>query len=548
MSSNNPSQLLPSELIDRCIGSKIWVIMKGDKELVGTLRGFDVYVNMVLEDVTEYEITSEGRRITKLDQILLNGNNIAIENYLLDSRPTKGTKSEVIVDIMYGMSPYYGEGEKSMINKRYMHLTEDLLKQNPNMCAHAAPTLDARQEIVVVEVPKLGKSAAEKAIEEWGQPRAKITHLIFCTNNGIDMPGADFRLANLLGLRPTVNRYIMYQQGCYGGAGALRLAKDLAENNSGARVLVALVGDGAAAVIVGSDPVAGVERPLFQLIAAVQSFLPGSEDAINGQLREVGVIYDIKKTVPGFISDNIEKCLESVHAFGHLGLELNFLDSASGRALKPKKLRAMRRVLSEYGNMMSACVLFVMDEMRKAKEEEEEEEVKSAIKEVPLVCKRQGFMLNSVSDLIAIRTLGVNARSAPPPIVLQVVWRPPPQDWIKINTDGSAIGSPGKIATSDVFRRHDGSVVFYFHNDEGVGFSFRAKLLAIIVALEWTAILSLDFIWLEADSIYVVSLLLSRNEIVPWIVRVRWRPRAPHAPHIIPTFAAREIGTLDDLP
>jgi len=27
--------------------------MKGDKELVGTLKGFDVYVNMVLEDVTE---------------------------------------------------------------------------------------------------------------------------------------------------------------------------------------------------------------------------------------------------------------------------------------------------------------------------------------------------------------------------------------------------------------------------------------------------------------------------------------------------------------
>ncbi|KAJ6299273.1 hypothetical protein OIU76_020276 [Salix suchowensis] len=69
---------LKTELIDRCIGSKIWVIMKGDKELVGTLRGFDVYVNMVLEDVTEYEITAEGRRITKLDQILLNGNNIAI--------------------------------------------------------------------------------------------------------------------------------------------------------------------------------------------------------------------------------------------------------------------------------------------------------------------------------------------------------------------------------------------------------------------------------------------------------------------------------------
>ncbi|KAF8107256.1 hypothetical protein N665_0124s0050 [Sinapis alba] len=78
MASNNPSQILPSELIDRCIGSKIRVIMKGDKELVGVLKGFDVYVNMVLEDVTEYEITAEGSRVTKLDQILLNGNNIAI--------------------------------------------------------------------------------------------------------------------------------------------------------------------------------------------------------------------------------------------------------------------------------------------------------------------------------------------------------------------------------------------------------------------------------------------------------------------------------------
>lgn len=36
--ANNPSQILPSELIDRCIGSKVWVVMRGDKELEGTLR------------------------------------------------------------------------------------------------------------------------------------------------------------------------------------------------------------------------------------------------------------------------------------------------------------------------------------------------------------------------------------------------------------------------------------------------------------------------------------------------------------------------------
>ncbi len=52
--------------------------MKGEKELVGTLRGFDVFVNMVLQDVTEYENTPEGKRVTNMEQILLNGNNIAV--------------------------------------------------------------------------------------------------------------------------------------------------------------------------------------------------------------------------------------------------------------------------------------------------------------------------------------------------------------------------------------------------------------------------------------------------------------------------------------
>jgi len=31
----------------------VQIILKGDRELVGTLKGFDMYVNMVLEDVTE---------------------------------------------------------------------------------------------------------------------------------------------------------------------------------------------------------------------------------------------------------------------------------------------------------------------------------------------------------------------------------------------------------------------------------------------------------------------------------------------------------------
>ncbi|CAH7670874.1 ribonucleo protein LSM domain-containing protein, partial [Phakopsora pachyrhizi] len=64
------------ELIDRCIGSRIWVIMKTGREFTGKLLGFDDYVNMVLEDVTEYETTQEGNRTTSLKQTLINGNQI----------------------------------------------------------------------------------------------------------------------------------------------------------------------------------------------------------------------------------------------------------------------------------------------------------------------------------------------------------------------------------------------------------------------------------------------------------------------------------------
>ena len=46
-----PSHLL--ELIDKCIGSRISIVTKGDIEFVGVLRGFDDYLTLILDDVTE---------------------------------------------------------------------------------------------------------------------------------------------------------------------------------------------------------------------------------------------------------------------------------------------------------------------------------------------------------------------------------------------------------------------------------------------------------------------------------------------------------------
>jgi U6 snRNA-associated Sm-like protein LSm5 len=43
-------RILPLELIDQAIGSRIWILMRGSKEVVGTLRGFDDYVRTAVDD------------------------------------------------------------------------------------------------------------------------------------------------------------------------------------------------------------------------------------------------------------------------------------------------------------------------------------------------------------------------------------------------------------------------------------------------------------------------------------------------------------------
>ncbi|KAJ0962828.1 hypothetical protein J5N97_027950 [Dioscorea zingiberensis] len=292
--------------------------------------------------------------------------------------------------------------EKSMIKKWHFFLTEEKLKENPNLCSfYEHPSLNTRHDIMVEEVPKLGAKATIKALEEWGRPRSEITHLIFCTTGGVDLPGADYQVIKLLGLSPYTKRVMLYSQGCFAGGTVMRIAKDLAENNENARVLIvcseitaicfrgvddfhidnlvgqAMFADGSASAVIGANPIPGVETPYFELVSTDQFILPDSEGAIEGHLREVGLTFHLHNQVPNIIGKNIEKSL--VKAFTPLGISdwnsLFWIAHPGGRAildrieekleLKPEKMSAIRHVLSEYGNMSSVCVFFIMDEMRK---------------------------------------------------------------------------------------------------------------------------------------------------------------------------------------
>lgn len=65
---------LPLELVDKCIGEPVWIIMRHEQEYSGKLLGFDDFVNIILEDVTEYA----GGKQTKLKKVLLHGRNVTM--------------------------------------------------------------------------------------------------------------------------------------------------------------------------------------------------------------------------------------------------------------------------------------------------------------------------------------------------------------------------------------------------------------------------------------------------------------------------------------
>jgi len=209
----------------------------------------------------------------------------------------------------------------------------------------------------------------------------------------------------MIGLPSHVNRLNIYDHGCHAGGSVLRVAKALAESIPGSRVLAVcaetmatsfqapnpdhmdivvghcLFGDGAAAMVIGCDPIPSVERPLFEVVLAQQTTVGGSETAIHGHATEKGQIYYLGKEIPFCVSSSVKKCM--VDAFSSLGMEMTdgdwnslfYVVHPGGKAvlngleeelkLKEEKLVASRNILRDYGNMWSPCVFFVLDEMRK---------------------------------------------------------------------------------------------------------------------------------------------------------------------------------------
>ena len=63
-----------------------------------------------------------------------------------------------------------------------------------------------------------------------------------------------------------------------------------------------------------------------------------------------------------------------------------------------------------------------------------------------------GCMCNCVDNLLILHRFVLQGRPSKAPVIKSVVWSPPAPGWIKVNTDGAAIGFQGLVVVVVSFR------------------------------------------------------------------------------------------------
>lgn len=293
-------------------------------------------------------------------------------------------------------------GKTTTVKTRYTVMSKEILDKYPELAREGSPTLNQRLEIANPAVTEMALQASLSCIKQWGRPLGHITHLVYVSSSELRLPGGDLHLATRLGLRSDVGRVMLYFLGCYGGVTGLRVAKDIAENNPGSRILLttsettilgfrppnkarpydlvgaALFGDGAAAAIIGADPLPSHgESPFMELSHAAQRFLPGTHDVIDGRLSDEGIYFKLGRDLPQKIEANIEEFCKGLMATAGLGEGFNDVFWAvhpGGPAIMNKlentlklrsdKLECSRKALMDYGNVSSNTIFYVIENMR----------------------------------------------------------------------------------------------------------------------------------------------------------------------------------------
>ncbi|KAF6174396.1 hypothetical protein GIB67_034153 [Kingdonia uniflora] len=132
-----------------------------------------------------------------------------------------------------------------------------------------------------------------------------------------------------------------------------------------------------------------------------------------------------------------------------------------------------------------------------------------------------GCMHNCTFDLQIIAKLGFLSKVRKPSKVRSMYWSLPELGEVKINSDGAALGNPGKGGAGAVFRASDGEVVGVISVGLPILTSFIAECSAIIESLEHCSCMGWEISWVEGDSVATIQAF--SNDAIPWVLDARWK-------------------------
>ena len=250
------------------------------------------------------------------------------------------------------------------------------------------PPTARRMQLFEHLAPRLAHSALDKLSLTQEQRRA-ITHVIVTSCTGLYAPGLDFEVVSHLGLNPSVERTMIGFMGCYAAINALKSAHHIVRSEPKAQVLVLnlelctlhlqetheleqvlsflVFADGCAASLVSAQP-QGLALDSFLAVN-----IPDTSQLITWRIGELGFDMHLSGEVPGRIGAALKEMgsevtrgqapesidLWAVHPGGR-----SILDSVEkGLGLAPDALTSSRDILARYGNMSSATVMFVLQQI-----------------------------------------------------------------------------------------------------------------------------------------------------------------------------------------
>lgn len=250
-------------------------------------------------------------------------------------------------------------------------------------------TLHAR---FVACAPALAEAAARRALLDAGLVATDIDGLIISTCTGFLCPGLTSYVSEALGLRADVQALDLVGQGCGAALPNMRTAEALLvsgrcvrvlsicvevcsaamylDNDPGVLISACLFGDGAGAAVLSMQPQPGRRRIRWKSAASLIS--PADRDALRFEQRQGMMRNVLTLGVPKLAATYAQQVLENV--LGAEGISQSDINTwiwhAGGRdvlaalreriGLTETDVRFSAAMLSEYGNLSSAFVYFVL--------------------------------------------------------------------------------------------------------------------------------------------------------------------------------------------